>query len=148
MFPSSPFLGANDPQLLPLMQRKMMAPGMIPGPTPGFMPQPGFRAPNAPQEPGMSWPQEQQGGDMLGAGMIGLGGALRGYKNPNAGVTPGVPQGADPTGNAGPAYLGGSSPLGPVDPQQQTASWWPDFLRKLGLAPGMGSSAVGGGVFP
>ena len=93
----------------------------------------GFRPPQAPQMPGfnmqapqMQQPQQQgfgmgQGAEMLGAGLGAVG------RMPAA-ASPGVPtSNGDPTGGAGPAYLGGSSsimdPLQP--PKSNFWSWLP-----------------------
>ena len=81
-------------------------------------PTPGFRAP-APMQ--MAVPRPQDPGMGLGQGLSQLGMGIAALRKSHDPTNPGVPtpQG-DPTGGAGPAYLGGTSPLGninqPVDP--------------------------------
>lgn len=94
-------------ELLQQYQRAQSAPTML-GPVQPQNPQPGFRAPPAMQ---MAPPRQPDPGFSLGDGIGMMGGFLHGLGNSQ--VKPGVPtpQG-DPTGGAGPAYLGGTSSLG------------------------------------
>lgn len=71
-----------------------------------------FRPPNPMGMPGMQMPQISGGGYGLNQGMAGLGMGLGALKGLNDTTKPGVPTAnGDPTGGAGPAFLGGATSL-------------------------------------
>jgi hypothetical protein len=119
-------VGAPDPNSLPgLLRQRMISPGLVPGPVPKPQLVSGFRAPALGSTGGMSGlgsmaapPPAQQPGFNIRDSLAALRDALAKFpKNPPADpMTPGVPtpQG-DPTGGAGPAFLGGNTSLG-ADP--------------------------------
>lgn len=125
--------GPMDPRLLTeLLRQQMASPGLVPGPVPTAELKPGYRPPSG----GMAGMQAASTvpGFNIDSGLDALSKGLASWKPPKPTApdptTPGVPtpQG-DPTGGAGPAYLGGTTPLGSAAGQR-------DFLTMLDFLDG------------
>ena len=117
--------GPTDPHLLTeILRQQMQSPSRIPGPLAAPELKPGYRPPSGSMP---SMPEARfVPGFNIDAGLDALGAGLATWKprrpQPADPTKPGVPtpQG-DPTGGAGPAYLGGTTPLGSPNELQELA---------------------------
>lgn len=101
------------------------------GPVAPQSPTPGFRMPPPMSVSAPQLSQPNQGLDLSqGANMLMKG--LAGFHLDSDPTNPGVPtpQG-DPTGGAGPAFLGGTTPLGAVNSPQPSSQAEPGFFVRL-----------------